>query len=133
MPNVTAENVGQHLAMNVDPKSHLMTDDSMVYVTPGRQFAGHSAVRHSAEQYVKLGGFAHVNTAESFHALIKRGIYGTFHAVSECHLQRYVTEAAFKWNTRTKLGFNDADRANVAIKGAEGKRLMYHQTRGQAV
>ena len=68
VPNVTAKTVGEHLAINVDAKSHLMTDDSMVYVTAGRHFAGHSAVNHSAEEYVKLGGFAHVNTAESFHA-----------------------------------------------------------------
>jgi transposase-like protein len=133
VPNVTAKNVGEHLALNVDSKSHLMTDDSNVYISAGRKFAGHSAVNHSAEQYVRLGGFAHVNTAESFHALIKRGIYGTFHAVSERHLQRYVTEAAFKWNTRTKLGFNDADRANAAIKGAIGKRLMYQQSHREAV
>ena len=127
VPNVTAKNVGEHLEMNVDARTHLMTDDSNVYISAGRKFAGHSSVNHSAEQYVKLGGFAHVNTAESFHALIKRAMYGTFHAVSEHHLQRYITEAAFKWNTRSKLGFNDADRAETLLKGAKGKRLMYHQ------
>ena len=132
VPNVTAKNVGEHLQINVDAKTHLMTDDSMVYVGAGKKFAGHSSVNHSAEQYVKLGGFAHVNTAESFHALIKRGIYGTFHAVSERHLQRYVTEAAFKWNTRVKLGFDDTDRANAAIKGAEGKRLTYRPINASA-
>ncbi|MGB0084490.1 MAG: IS1595 family transposase [Rhodomicrobiaceae bacterium] len=131
--DVTAKSVGKHLEINVDAKSHLMTDDSNVYITAGRKFAGHSSVNHSAEQYVRLGGFAHVNTAESFHALIKRGIYGTFHAISEHHLQRYVSEAAFKWNTRAKLGFDDADRANAAIKGAVGKRLMYQQPRCEAV
>jgi transposase-like protein len=132
VPNVTAKNVGNHLALNVDPKSHLMTDDSMVYISAGRKFAGHSSVNHSAEQYVKLGGFAHVNTAESFHALIKRGIYGTFHAVSEQHLKRYISEAAFKWNTRTKLGFTDADRALAALKGIEGKRLTYRRSNALA-
>jgi transposase-like protein len=125
--NVTAKNVGEHLSLNVDAKTHLMTDDSNVYISAGKKFAGHSSVDHSADQYVKLGGFAHVNTAESFHALIKRGIYGTFHAVSEQHLSRYISEAAFKWNTRTKLGFNDTDRACAAIKGIEGKRLTYRR------
>lgn len=125
VPNVTAKTVGKHLEINVDRQTHLMTDDSNVYISAGKKFAGHSSVNHSAEQYVRLGGFAHVNTAESFHSLIKRGLYGTFHAVSEQHLQRYITEAAFKWNTRTKLGFDDADRTNAAIKGAEGKRLTY--------
>ena len=127
VPNVTAKTVGEHLAINVDAKSHLMTDDSMVYVTAGRQFAGHSAVNHSREEYVKLGGFAHVNTAESFHALVKRSITGSWHAVSAHHLQRYVNEMAFRWNTREKLGVNDADRAEILLKAAKGKRLMYHQ------
>lgn len=127
VPNVTAKTVGKHLALNVERRSHLMTDDSMVYVTAGRRFAGHSSVNHSADEYVRLGGFVHVNTAESFHALVKRGIYGTFHAVSEQHLGRYINEAAFKWNTRAKLGFNDVDRAEALLKGAKGKRLLYRQ------
>ena len=77
------------------------------------------------DEYVR--GDAHVNTAESFFALLKRGVYGNFHAVSEKHLQRYVNEAAFKWNNRVKLGIDDTTRANNAIRGAAGKRLMYRQ------
>ena len=77
---------------------------------------------------MRLGGFVTTNTAESFHALLKRRIYGAFHAVSEQHLQRYVDEAAFKWNHRTKLGFSDAARANAILKGIEGKRLTYRRT-----
>jgi hypothetical protein len=97
VPNVTAKNVGEHLSLNVDAKSHLMTDDSNVYISAGKKFAGHSPVNHSADQYVRLGGFTHVYTAESFHCLVMRGIYGTFHAVvSEQHLSRYISEAAFK-------------------------------------
>ncbi len=87
VPNVTAANIKQHLSMNVDKASYLMTDESPVYVTPGKDYAGHASVNHSKDEYVRLGGFVHVNTAESFHALVKRGMYGTFHAVSEHHLQ----------------------------------------------
>jgi hypothetical protein len=39
-------------------------------------------------------------------------------------LQRYIDELAFRWNNRITNGVNDAGRANRAIKGAEGKRLM---------
>ena len=46
--------------------------------------------------YVKLGGFVHVNTAESFDALVKRQMYGTHYAVSEHHLQRYIDGLAFR-------------------------------------
>jgi hypothetical protein len=76
---------------------------------------------------VRLGGFVHVNTAESFFAILKRGVYGSFHHVSEKHLQRYVNEFAFRWNHRVALGVNDTQRASAAIKGIEGKRLTYRR------
>jgi ISXO2-like transposase domain len=49
----------------------------------GREFAGHSSVNHSADEYARLGGFVHTNTAENFFSILKRGVYGTFHHVSE--------------------------------------------------
>ena len=124
VPNVDANNI-RDVLKGVDRKSHLMTDSSLIYYYVGPTFAKHDAVNHSADEYVR--GDAHVNTTESFFALVKRGVYGTFHAVSEKHLQRYVNEAAFKWNNRSKLGIEDAERATNAIKGAAGKRLMYRQ------
>ena len=127
IPNVTAANIKEHLFANADKASHLMTDESKVYITVGKKFAGHMSVNHSQDEYVRLGGFVHVNTAESFHALVKRGMYGTYHAVSEHHLQRYIDEAAFKWNTRISLGIDDAMRAEILLKGAQGKRLLYSQ------
>ena len=125
VPRVTAKNVRDHLVTKASRKSHLMTDEARIYVNTGKQFSGHSSVNHSAGEYVRLGSFVHVNTAESFHALLKRGIYGAFHAVSEQHLQRYVNEFAFRWNGR-KL--TDHERANEALKGIEGKRLTYRRT-----
>ncbi len=127
VPNVTAKNVKEHLAANVDKASYLMTDESKVYVKPAKSYGGHAAVNHSADEYVRLGGFVHVNTAESFHAIIKRQMYGTHHAVSEHHLQRYINEIAFKWNNRIALGIDDTARTANAIKGAEGKRLLYRR------
>ena len=132
VPNVTAKNVKEHLKTNVNKASYLMTDDSKVYVVAGKSFAGHLSVNHSADEYVRLGGFVHVNTAESFHAIIKRQMYGTHHAVSEHHLQRYINEIAFKWNNRIALGVDDTARAEAAVKGGKGKRLMYRQPRSAA-
>ncbi len=124
VPNVDANNIREVLA-KVDRRSHLMSDDSLIYYHVGPTFADHDAVNHSKDEYVR--GEAHVNTAESFFAIVKRQVYGTHHAISAKHLQRYVDEAAFKWNNRVKLGIDDATRANKAIKGAEGKRLLYRQ------
>ena len=56
--------------------------------------------------------------------MLKRGITGSFHHVSEAHLKRYLGEFDFRYNTR-KL--TDAERADTLLRGAKGKRLMYHQ------
>jgi hypothetical protein len=50
---------------------------------------------------------------------------GSFHSVSEQHLQRYVDEFCFRWNTRSKLGIEDVERAELIMKAAIGKRLTY--------
>lgn len=67
----------------------------------------------------------HTNTIEGFFSIFKRGMYGTYQHVSSHHLHRYVTEFDFRYNTRAKLGFTDADRADVALNGISGKRLTY--------
>src|SRR6185312_2650007 len=74
--NVTSANLRPILVKHIDRKSHLMTDDSAVYPRIGDEFAGHSSVNHSAEEYVRAGGFVHSNTVESHFALLKRGVIG---------------------------------------------------------
>jgi len=81
-------------------------------------------VNHSKDEYVGRDG-QHVNTAESFFSLLKRGVYGTFHSVSEQHLQRYADEFAFRWNYRKA---DDFARANAVLRNAAGKRLTYRRT-----
>jgi len=49
--------------------------------------------------------------------------------VSEAHLHRYLAEFDFRHNNRSGLGVGDAERAAKALKGAEGKRLVYNQPR----
>lgn len=39
-----------------------------------------------------------------------------------------VDEFAFRWNTRSALGVEDMERANLLVKGAKGKRLTYRPT-----
>ena len=129
--DVTAKTLRKSLE-DVSGKTELHTGDSLAYYWIGDDFAKHRAVNHSAGEYVSRDGKAHVNTAESFFALLKRGVYGNFHAVSGKHLQRYVDEAAFKFNNRSSLGIEDAERARNAIRGASGKRLMYRQPRDVA-
>src|SRR6185312_3527134 len=98
--DLTAKTLRETIVTQADRKSYLMTDEATVYDKLGREFAGHGTVNHSAEEYVRTGGFHHTNTVEGFFALLKRSVYGSFHNISEAHLHRYLAEADFKYNTR---------------------------------
>ncbi len=123
--NVNAKHLRGLIVTNVDRSSHLMTDESRVYTRVGKEFAGHSSVNHSEKEYVTTGGFKHSNTAENFFSIFKRGVIGTYHHMSEAHLGRYTKEFDFRYNTRS---LDDTERAALALKGMEGKRLTYRRT-----
>ncbi|MGA2795867.1 MAG: IS1595 family transposase [Roseiarcus sp.] len=120
--NVTAATLRPIIQKHADAASVLMTDESKVYLAISDGFANHHTVNHSAEEYVRLGGYAYTNSVESYFALLKRGVYGTFHSLSEAHLHRYLSEFDFKANTR-KL--SDSERCDALLAGAKGKRLLY--------
>jgi len=86
----------------------------------GRVRGANGVVNHHKGEYVRDG--AHVNTSESFHALLKRGVHGTYHHWSVKHLHRYLSEFDFRFNLRKVA---DGERTLEALKGFEGKRLMY--------
>jgi transposase-like protein len=130
--NVTAKTLRPLIVKYVDRASYIMTDESTVYPAIGREFAGHGSVNHSAQEYVRTGGFHHTNTVENFFSIFKRGIYGCYFHVSEKHLHRYAAEFDFRYNRRSALGVDDTDRANAVIRGIAGKRLTYRQPHGQA-
>lgn len=119
---VTASNLRRNINALVDKSGTLMTDEHKGYRTIGKEFkGGHQVVQHSTFEYARKDG-AGINTAESSHALLKRGVYGTFHHISRKHMQRYLDEFDFRWNHR---GTDDNTRTLAAIRAAEGKRLMY--------
>ena len=106
----------------VDKKSRLMTDSLQAYRNIGPEFeGGHETVDHTKGEYAR--GDVHVNTCESYFALLKRGIHGAFHHVGKHHLHRYADEFAFRWNHRKTT---DANRTEAALRLAPGARLTYH-------
>lgn len=108
---------------HVDGSAQIMTDEFPSYRGLGTEFAAHGSVKHGQKEYVR--GIIHVNFAESYFSLLKRGIVGTFHHVSERHMQRYLDEFDFRWNTKKS---SDGERAQAALSGIEGKRLMYRDS-----
>jgi hypothetical protein len=135
VPNVTAANIQSILARHTHPASHLMSDEHLIYKGVGWNFAAHGTVNRSAKESVRISQniAIHTNTVEGYFSILKRGINGLYHHVSEAHLHRYLAEFDFRYNHRVKLGVSDLDRADIAQKGAKGKRLTYQRTRGQGV
>jgi transposase-like protein len=127
--NIDAKTLRPTVMKHTSRKSTLMTDEAAYYVKMGREFDAHHAVDHSRSEYAyKLDGRTiSTNNAENYFSIFKRGVVGTYHSISEAHLHRYLAEFDFRYSNRSKLGVEDTERTAKAIKGAEGKRLTYHQ------
>ena len=87
------------------------------------------SVNHQTGEYVR--GDVHTNTIEGFFSILKRGIIGTYHHVSQQHLKRYLAEFDFRYNNRMALDVDDEERTVRALAGAAGKRLTYKPTANQ--
>ena len=124
MEALTTKEVFKVLRENADPRSRLMTDEG---TSNNWEFAKHEKVKHGAKEYVR-GGVS-TNTVEGFFGVFKRGMRGTYQHCGEQHLQRYLNEFDFRYSNRLALGVDDTERATRAIRGAEGKRLTYQETR----
>ena len=116
----------RNIAENVAQGTEMHTDEHKGYVGIEKITGGlHLHVTHSQGEYARED--IHSNTAESWNALLKRSIVGSFHHVSRDHLGRYCDEVEFRWNRRR---MDDTDRTVEAVKGGDKKRLTYRRTRG---
>ncbi len=84
----------------VMPKSTIFSDEWPSYDDLGRHKNEyeHRRINHSAGVYVM--GDVHTNTIEGFWSLVKRGIGGVYHQVSQKYLQSYLDEYSFRYNRR---------------------------------
>jgi transposase-like protein len=120
VPVVNAENLRSMLYDNVDSSARLMTDKESGYRGADKYFTSHESVDHGRREYAR--GDVSTNSVESFFARVRRGLNGTYHAVSREHLFRYMDHFEFSHNTRH---LNDGERTLELIKRTEGKRLKY--------
>ncbi len=91
------DNIVPFLIKNIHQGSKLMTDEHFVYANMDRVF-NHQTIKHMIKEYVR--GEVHTNTIENFWSVLKRGIYGTYHFISNKHVQNYLEEFAFRFNSR---------------------------------
>jgi len=126
LQNADKASVVQIVTANVDRETRLHTDESRLYHGADQYFATHETVKHSAKEYAR--GDVNTNSVEGYFSIFKRGMKGVYQHCAEHHLHRYLAEYDFRYNNRIALGTNDADRADIALKGAVGKRLTYQTT-----
>jgi hypothetical protein len=104
-------------------------------VGPGQSTNPHSHPESANTFYVLSGsgeyvrGDVYTNNAENYFSILKRGVIGTFHHISNQHLPMYLAEFDFRQNHRVKLGYSDDMRTDKALEGIKGKRLTYRVAR----
>jgi transposase-like protein len=121
---------------NLSREAHVMTDSASWYKHMNRDgvFAGHDRIDHMHGEYGRHEpGKPHIttNTVEGYFSLFKRGMRGVYQHCKEKHLHRYLAEFDFRYNNRSALGVEDAERAIKAVAGAKGKRLTYRRADGK--
>jgi len=126
----TLKNIKPIMQKHIDPKTHLVTDESSVYYMMKPDFFRHSTVNHSKNEYVRRDENhfkVTTNTVESFFSLMKRSVYGIHHHMSRKYLGSYCAERDFVYNNRRAT---DDERADKALVESRGKRLMLRAPKG---
>lgn len=117
IPNAKAENMVPFIQDNVEQGTHICSDEYTSYSQLHKLYS-HSTVTHSLRVY-KIGE-THTNTIENFWSVLKRGLYGIYHQVSDKHLERYLNEFTARYNSRD---INSFDRFENFLLDAEGGLL----------
>jgi transposase-like protein len=141
--SVDAKTIVPILQENIDREARVMTDDAGQYCHVDECFAEHGIVQHSNGEYVsREDRTVHVNCAEGFFSIFKRGMKGVYQHCKKQHLHRYLAEFDFRYNNRcsrpktkkrpARQGLDDVQRAEKLLKCVVGRRLTYQTTSGQA-
>ncbi len=119
MNSTSAADIQPIILSEVKKDTTIITDEWMGYNGLNQHYK-HERVTHREKQFVNDCGFT-TNSIEGFWSLLKRGIIGIYHFTSKKHLQKYVNEFAFRFNTRDN---NEATRFNLLLANTEN-RLTY--------
>lgn len=106
---------------NVSIQAKVNTDEYRSYNSLAKKGYEHDTVNHGYREYVN--GNTHTNTIEGFWSLLKRGVIGIYHFTSKKHLQKYVNEFSYRYNSRN---LEETERFNHLLSNME-KRLTYSQ------
>jgi transposase-like protein len=126
VPTSGADSLIPQVQERVLDRAVVYTDEWKSYNSLGKRGYEHTRVNH--KQGVYVSGDAHTNTIEGFWSLLKRGIGGVYHSVSDKHLQSYLDEYTFRYNNRDAGGkgiftaiLDRVEKAAPAPEGALGQ------------
>ena len=106
-----------------DSAAAIYTDDFSGYIGIADEDTAHESVNHSAKEYVR--GDVHTNGIESVWSLLKRSIIGSFHQLSEKHLDAYLVELEWRFNNRENpYLFRDTIKAMLNAEALRYQELI---------
>ena len=119
VPNTKANTLTPYIQKYIKRGSTIFTDGweygalrenyTQLSVDHGSGFYGTMAVDTNTGECVSVT----TNSIENVWSHFKRTIFGTYYKVSKKHLQRYVDEFVFRFNTRSETDF---ERFNILLQ-----------------
>lgn len=120
MSRLNKTNLTAELLLHVCKEAKIVSDGFKGYCELENVFAEHKTVNHSQGIFDKNA--EHINFAESFNSLLRRGYFGVFHQYTDRHLHRYCVEMSYK---RNQVKMDRESRIKKAISRFGGKRMFY--------
>lgn len=109
------------LHYNIARGSRVHTDEAAHYKWMSSDY-GHALVKHSIGEYVRDD--VTTNRIELAFGHFKRTVHGTYHKISDEHLDKYLQMFAYRWNRR---GMGEGERVNDLLKKTQNARITYRQ------
>lgn len=125
VPNSRKKTIQPIMRKHIAIGATVNTDEHMSYGGLSQHF-DHDTVNHAKGLYVDR--LAHTNGIENFWSLMKRGLTGIYHQVSEKHLHRYCDEYAYRFNNRKAC---HQKKFTIALRQFDGRRLTYRRLIGK--
>jgi transposase-like protein len=117
--------IKNHVRENVAPEAIIVTDGARAYRGLDKEYERHEFVDHRADEFVRDNW--HTNGIEGAFGLFKRMVIGIYHQVTAKHLESYLNEFTYRYNSRQ---MKDAERFNLSLTKVEG-RLSYKTLTGK--
>lgn len=131
VPDTSGKSLRPFILANVTQGSNLNTDEWFGY-NGLKAVYNHNIISHSENEYVRNS--IHTQSIEGFWSLLKRSVYGIYHSVSNKHLQQYVNESVFRYNTRKQ---SENERFNYMLSNLKThitlKQLTNKDDNGRAI